>query len=64
MAVDNSSLITLPQITLGFMMLATMLTVVAGWIKMGERVTRIETHIEILLQKSLNRRTENNEKND
>lgn len=64
MAMDNASVVTLPQITLGFMMLATMLTVVASWIKMGERITRLETHIEILLQKSLNRRTENSEKNE
>lgn len=60
----DTAAITLPQVTLGFMMLATMLTVVAGWIKMAERMTRIETHVEMLLKKSLNRRSENCDKND
>lgn len=58
------SALTLPQVTLGFMMLATMLTVVAGWVKMSERMARIETHVEILLNKSTNRRSEITDKND
>lgn len=60
----DSSALTLPQVTLGFMMLATMLTVVAGWVKMSERMARMEAHVETLLKKSTNRRSEITGEND